>query len=160
MSPLPSHPDPTPLALAPSQPVGEPGKQSDRNSGSGSLSPARGATVSPAVGTQAGCGLWFPVGMGSLGATGMSPLGVCTAREVGVLSRCPHGCHLPCCLAAVSVLGLGLTVPPGAPSVDQDSGTDTSHKAWTVQHSPGAAQGRCKDPASCLVFPRKVKISS
>lgn len=60
-------PHPIPLALASSQPAEEPGKQSDNNSGSGSLSPARGVTVSPAVGAQGGCGSWFPVGMGSLG---------------------------------------------------------------------------------------------
>lgn len=103
-------------------------------------------------GSRWGWGLW--------GATGMSPLGVCAAPGVGALSPCPQGCHLPRCLAAVFLLGLGLSVPPGAPPVDQDSGADMSHKAWTVQHSPGVAQGRCKDPAACLAFPRKVKISS
>lgn len=54
--------------------------------------------------------MWFPVGMEPLGAIGMSHLVVCAVQGRGVLSRFPQGCHLPCRLAAVSVLGLGLTV--------------------------------------------------
>lgn len=42
----------------------------------------------------------------------VSPLGVCAAQMMGALSLCPCGYHLPCCLAAVSVPGLGLMVHP------------------------------------------------
>lgn len=68
--------------------------------------------------------------------------------------RCPQS--VPTAVTSpVSVLGLGRTVPPGAPSVNQESEAETSHKAWTVKHSSGAAQEQRKDPAACLAFPMK-----
>lgn len=59
LSLLPSHPHPTLLALVSSQPVGEPGKQSDNSAGSGSLSPAHDVTICEHTGR-----VWFVVPSG------------------------------------------------------------------------------------------------
>ena len=82
----------------------------------------------------------------------MSPLGVCAAQMMSALGLRPRGCHLPCCLAAVSVPGPGLPMPPRAPSVDQGLGTVMSRKARAAQHGPGAARGGFKGPAAVPCF--------
>lgn len=116
------------------------------------LAPCHRLMMSQSVSTQGGCGLWFPVGMGSLGGRRNEPSCLCAAWQVDVLSPL----SLPCCLTALSVLGLGLMVPPGAPGFRGRY----IPQSWTGWHSPDAAQGQCKDPAVCLALPRKVKISS
>lgn len=72
------------------------------------------------------------------GEVGTRPFGVCTARVTGALSLRPRSCHLPRCLAAVPVPGLGLATPPRASSLDQDLGVDMSRKAWA---QPGCHAG-------------------
>lgn len=104
------------------------------------LAPCHRLMMSQSVSTQGGCGLWFPVGMGSLGGRRNEPSCLCAAWQVDVLSPL----SLPCCLTALSVLGLGLMVPP----VHQDSGADTSHKAGQV----GTAQMLHRDNVKTLLF--------
>lgn len=103
-----------------------------------------------------GCGSWW--GWGLWGAIGMSCLGVCCLR-MGVLSRCPHGYHLPCHQAAMSVPGLGLMVPLGHPQWIRIQGQIHPTKPGQCSTAQVLHRDDVNTLATCLAFPSKVKIS-
>lgn len=87
----------------------------------------------------------------------VSPLGVCAAQMMGALSLCPCGYHLPCCLAAVSVPGLGLMVHPWWTRIQGHTCPAKPRQRSTAWVPCGEA---LRGLLPCLAFPRKIKISS